>query len=234
MTQVHQCLLCQEIVDFDLSLVFLLSFKKVKFPLLCDQCLALFMPLENKENCPVCYRAYCETTYCLDCQKWMNIYPNMETRHEALFEYNETAKEWLKKLKFQGDTQIGASLKQELSQKLKTYMKKYIIIPVPSSSESLEERGFNQVEVVLDYAKISYQNILNHNGTLKRQALKNRKERLESAQPFYIKNQQKSKLIDKSVLLVDDVYTTGRTLFHAKDCLVRVGAKSVESFTIFR
>lgn len=234
MIQTHQCLVCQEVVDFDLSLLFLLSFKKIKFPLLCDHCLTSFKPLKDKENCPMCFRPYCKYTYCFDCQKWMDIYPKMGTRHEALFEYNESAKEWLKKLKFQGDTQIGESLEAEFGQRLKEYMEEYIIVPIPSSSVSLTERGFNQVEVLLDCAKISYQNILNHKGTLKRQALKNRKERLKSDQPFYIKNEQKMKLIDKSVLLVDDVYTTGRTLFHAKDYLYKSGAERVESFTIFR
>lgn len=234
MRQSYQCFLCQEVVEFDLSLLFLLSFKKVKYPFLCDRCLTSFKPLKDKENCPMCFRSHCRSTYCLDCRKWMNIYPNVKTKHEALFEYNETAKEWMKKFKFQGDTRIGESLKLELSQRLKVYIKKYIVVPIPSSSESLEERGFNQVEVILDYAKIPYQNILEHKGNVKRQALKNRKERLESVQPFQIKKEQKSKVADKTVLLVDDVYTTGRTLLHAKDCLFKSGVKNAESFTIFR
>ncbi|WP_239061178.1 ComF family protein [Fructobacillus tropaeoli] len=38
----------------------------------------------------------------------------------------------------------------------------------------------------------------------------------------------------KRVLVVDDVYTTGRTLYHAADCLYQAGARFVSSASLAR
>ena len=44
----------------------------------------------------------------------------------------------------------------------------------------------------------------------------------------------KEKIRNQRVLLVDDVYTTGRTLFHAAELLYKNGAETVKSLTFAR
>ena len=42
------------------------------------------------------------------------------------------------------------------------------------------------------------------------------------------------KIRNQKVLLVDDVYTTGRTLFHGAELLYKNGAETVKSLTFAR
>ncbi|WP_349532800.1 ComF family protein [Leuconostoc citreum] len=60
----------------------------------------------------------------------------------------------------------------------------------------------------------------------------NRQKRLTRAQPFVIAND--ISLSGQSVLLIDDVYTTGRTLYHAAELIYTLGAKNVKSLSLAR
>ena len=51
-----------------------------------------------------------------------------------------------------------------------------------------------------------------------------RNERLAAPQPFIIEKAQEIK--DKRVLLVDDVYTTGQTIYHAAEVLFDLPAEN--------
>ena len=56
---------------------------------------------------------------------------------------------------------------------------------------------------------------------------------MQLQQPFAI--QKKTKKIKKcSVILVDDIYTTGRTLFHAAAVINDCYPKSLNTFTLAR
>ena len=52
-------------------------------------------------------------------------------------------------------------------------------------------------------------------------------------QPFELL-ESNGKIRKQRVLLVDDVYTTGRTLFHAAELLYENGAETVKSLTFAR
>ena len=52
-------------------------------------------------------------------------------------------------------------------------------------------------------------------------------------QPFELRVAN-GKIRNQKVLLVDDVYTTGRTLFHGAELLYKNGAEAVESLTFAR
>ncbi len=95
-------------------------------------------------------------------------------------------------------------------------------------------RGFNQVEGLLEFAGVKYTPALIHCGTGEKQSSKNRKMRMLSPQPFKLNEVFQDSIKGKSVILVDDIYTTGRTFFHAADCLLKNGAQSIETFSISR
>lgn len=65
------------------------------------------------------------------------------------------------------------------------------------------------------------------------QSKKTRKERMRLQQPFAIKKKTK-KIKNCSVILVDDIYTTGRTLFHAAAVINDCYPKSLNTFTLAR
>lgn len=243
------CLFCNKEISMPLSLSFIFSFKKLRQPLVCNSCLKAFNPIDLKSACSGCARTKRNTSLCSDCEKWKARYPELKLNHKALFTYNELAKEYMKQLKFQGDLVLAQLFNEKINQTLKSYQKTHHIVPIPISKESMQARGFNQVKLMLEKSEINYENWLSHIGDGQRQASKNRKERLQSKQ-FLIIALEPSEFekINKPILIVDDVYTTGRTILHAKKAFHHfnrnagninnkiVGEKTLEidSFSIFR
>lgn len=94
-----------------------------------------------------------------------------------------------------------------------------IIIPVPISKKRLKERGYNQSELIArqiakDINIKIETNCLYKNKDIIAQSSLNKEQREENIKGAYlIKNQKK--LVNKNVLLLDDIYTTGST---ANEC----------------
>lgn len=63
------------------------------------------------------------------------------------------------------------------------------------------------------------------------QSSKNRQERLNSQQCFTL---VKDVLLPEKILLIDDVYTTGKTLQLARELLLEAGVKEVLTFSLAR
>lgn len=85
---------------------------------------------------------------------------------------------------------------------------------------------------VLQAAGIDYRSLLKKKIHLPPQAAMTRNERLAAPQPFIIEKAQEIK--DKRVLLVDDVYTTGQTIYHAAEVLLTCQPKTITSFSFAR
>ena len=104
-------------------------------------------------------------------------------------------------------------------------------VPVPSSPSHLEKRGFDTVCAI--YQKlVPLTKLLVKADTEKAQGEKNREERLLTKQTFSAID---NKNVSGKILLLDDIYTTGRTLYHARDALLEVYPNcKINSFTISR
>lgn len=239
------CLFCEQGISTPLSFSFIFSLKKLSDPLICKTCLSKFKPINLEQACLGCSRPQKEQTLCADCQQWQQEYSNLRLKHTALFTYNEMAKEYLKEFKFQGDLILAGLFAREIAKSLATYQKTHHIVPIPISKESLKDRGFNQVNLILEKSGIHYEDWLSHTGDGERQSTKNRKDRLRSKQ-FLVVNLEPSeaKQIKKPLLIVDDVYTTGRTMMHANHAFHQFETLisrpkpqkriPIESFSLFR
>lgn len=232
----NTCIFCGATISSPLSFSFIFSFKKLSGPLACQTCLHAFDRIDRERACSGCSRPQENQFFCLDCQKWLQKEPSLHLSHIALFTYNEMGQEYMKALKFQGDLVLAELFTEELLQALKSYQKTHHIVPIPISKESMAARGFNQVSLLLDKAGIPYENWLNHVGTGPRQATKNRKERLASKQFLEVTiDLSEIKQTNKPILIIDDVYTTGRTILHAKEAFRSLEESiQVESFSLFR
>ncbi|WP_177244057.1 ComF family protein [Alkalibacterium sp. 20] len=175
-----------------------------------------------------------EDDLCLDCRKWKKTYPEYDFKHRSLFYYNEFAKAYMKKYKVMGDCELSSLFALELKAHLGPLSKQSRIIPIPISQGSKQTRGFNQVELLLDSAEIPYIRALENVGQGEKQSKKNKADRMETQQPFILETEMESLVTGASVLLVDDLYTTGRTLFHAADVLKQYSPKRIETFSLFR
>lgn len=239
------CVFCGKGIVIPLSLSFIFSTKDLRESLVCPICRSKFQQIDSTHICPGCSRPQKDQILCLDCQKWKKKYPTFKQKHTALFIYNDMAKEYMKEFKFQGDLVLAELFVEELSEVLTGYQKTHHIVPIPTSKESIKTRGFNQVSLMLEKSGIDYMDWLSHTGVEKRQATKNRKDRL-SAQQFLKVNLDASehRQINKPILIVDDIYTTGRTIMYAKEAFQTFSTSTIEarvnnvteiaSFSLFR
>ncbi len=214
----NSCIFCGKGISFPLSLSFIFSTKKLRESIICQTCRSQFQRIALAEACPGCSRPQKEQTLCLDCQEWQKEYPALRQKHTSLFRYNEMAKEYMKAFKVQGDLVLAELFTVELSKALADYQKTHHIVPIPISKESMANRGFNQVSLILEKSGIQYVDWLSHTGVGKKQATKNRKDRLLAQQFLEVNLDAKERRqINKPILIVDDIYTTGRTVVHAKE-----------------
>nr|WP_283581183.1 ComF family protein [Limosilactobacillus reuteri] len=166
---------------------------------------------------------------CADCQTWKKLY-GWYLHHRGLYRYNEAMKEYMQRYKFNGDYRLCVVFQRELS-KVVNEQKADLIVPIPVTSTTMQTRGFNQVIGLL--REVPYQSILRTKISSKvAQSSKTKEERLATKQSFILDAPEK--VINKKVLLVDDVYTTGRTLYHAANLFKQAGCKEIGSVSLAR
>lgn len=117
------------------------------------------------------------------------------------------------------------------------FLKSYdIIIPVPIHKKRKRMRGYNQSELIAEKVannlnlKIG-KDVLYKNKHTKPQSSMDKVQRLKNAQGVYIV-ENKHKILNKNVVILDDIYTTGATANECRKILLLSGAKKVGIITI--
>ncbi len=150
-------------------------------------------------------------------------------KHLAIYRYEENMKEYFSRYKFMGDYCLRKTFQKDIKNNLKPFFKKgYTIVPVPLSEERLVERGFNQVEGLIE--GIPYQDIFEKRD-IEKQSSKTREERLSQDNAFCLK---KGINVPDKIIIVDDIYTTGSTLYQMVQLLEGIGIKEVLTFSLAR
>ena len=223
-----RCVWCRNDVTADLGIssLFLWNSRPI-----CRQCQQLFHSFEKELTCPGCGRLMDEATLCYDCIRWKEMESYFPV-NQALYVYDEQAKEFMERYKFEGDCAVAFLIQEDLKRALKTYLKQgYTICPLPTSKQSLEKREFESVEYFLELSKIPYEQIFQHIGKGKKQSEKTREERMKLQQPFVLIEEIR---LPTKILLFDDIYTTGKTIRLAPQLLQDKGIENVKLFTVFR
>lgn len=131
---------------------------------------------------------------------------------------------------------LASYLEEELAEHALIYKEPLIIVPIPLSKRRMKERGYNQVERVVEsalshitspHARISY--LLTRVRDTTPQTTLPRTARLTNIVGAF---KAKELLGDERILLIDDVATTGATLKEAKETLERAGAKEINVLTL--
>lgn len=233
MTLSNYCLYCQKVLETPTLFSDLFLWRQLKKERLCDECFQLFEPIDYSSACYGCSKPdHDSDTLCEDCEYWRTVYPKFETKNLSLFKYSTFAKAWMIRFKMMGDIRYGMVFNKTLEKTIKTKFSDYLLMPIPSSKKSLSQREFNQIQVILDSTKLTYEKLLTNQTDGINQSKKNRSERMKSSQPFELINGKN--IVNKKLLVIDDVYTTGRTVYHAKELLYQNGAQKVDSLTVFR
>lgn len=147
----------------------------------------------------------------------------------SLYYYNDAMKDYLHRYKFMKDVLLSKVFREEIYQALKN--REEIIVPIPIHPLKKKERTFAHVDELLKQSNIPFHHLLEKR-TNETQGEKSREERLKTPQLFKLKSNVQVK--NKKILLIDDIYTTGTTIKHAKNLLLEAGAKEVKAFTLIR
>lgn len=124
------------------------------------------------------------------------------------------------------------------NKKVCEFLKNYdIIISVPMYKRKKNQRGYNQSELIAkEIAKkienIEYRNdiLLKIKNTPKQSSL-NKEQRKENLKNAYVVNNNEY-ILNKNILIFDDIYTTGSTANECAKTLIEAGAKDVGILTI--
>lgn len=156
----------------------------------------------------------------------------------SVWEYEGLMEKLIWKIKYDGMYDIiselveKAFLKIELNLPADTY-----ITYVPMYKKRQRERGFNQAELIAkkvgEITKREVVPLLTKKKDNKSQVGLNPKERIENVSGVFAAATL-SKVQPYSILLVDDVYTTGATMAECIKTLKKAGVKKVWGFTLAR
>lgn len=224
------CFVCQREIDLEINWLNLFSIKK-ESPL-CIECEKQYKRISGS-RCKRCSRRS-KSSVCQDCEKWLTLFRGNDPliKNVSIYEYNEQMKEFITKWKYRGDYILAeifrASFKRTFHHHFPKRVNYYAIVPIPLSKERLNVRAFNQAYMLAAFLtkKPTECFVRIHN---EKQAKKTRYERLMTKNPF-----QLTKRIDKPTILIDDIYTTGRTLRHAATLLRASGCPEVYAYTLIR
>lgn len=166
-------------------------------------------------------------TICERCeQKFERITEQKEKDTYSLYHYNEAMQDFLHRYKFMHDVALAHVFSQILNEHLKKENR--LIVPIPMHAENLKIRTFSHIDELLNAANISFEHHLIKLSS-EIQSKKSKLERMQTSQLFDVIDC--SKINNKKILLIDDIYTTGTTIRHAKKALIDAGATDVTAFT---
>ena len=214
------CPLCGEILQKDF--------------LVCTLCQKK-LPFIGESKCRLCGKMVPEgEMLCGDCLNGGHYFDVSR----ALFLYNDVMRKSLSSLKYKGRKDIGKSFGKMLAYSGESLVKKWqidVIVPVPVHKSRLKKRGYNQAAVIAGECSEAWHIPLDENAVIrcgKTKAMKelDRKERMKNLENAF--SPGPSSVENKSVLIIDDIYTTGSTMDAVSKILKKRGALFVGGLVI--
>ncbi len=215
---------------FPLPAVCPLCMQRQKTLQICDDCLA--KALRQRSTYGQCARCGSFGVYsgtCRNCREWPAYYIG----NIAVWPYQAAYKQVIKEFKFHNMPWLADVLAQVM---LPCLPKDYdLLVPVPLHPNRLQERGYNQSErLVRSLSRTSgipWQNSLMRVRDTPHQTGLGRAERLQNLHNAFACSKD-ADVKGKKIILIDDVFTTGTTLYSCAKVLHQHGAKEIVSCTL--
>lgn len=160
--------------------------------------------------------------------------------HLYILKYEGIIRQRILDYKFKEKSYLHRSFSEMIlnSKKNIEFIKEYdVLIPVPIHKDRMKIREYNQSELIAkdlvhEIKNIKLENnVIIKNKNIVAQSSLNKKQRENNIKDVYqIKNIEK--IINKKVLLLDDIYTTGSTVNECSKVLKEAGCKEVGVITI--
>lgn len=174
-----------------------------------------------------------EEEYCEDCKKDVHHF----TEGRSIFLYGEIWRQSLVRFKYYGCREYGDFYAKAMYVFGKKYLERWkpeLIVPVPLHSRKKRMRGFNQAaylaERLSSLTGIPWDDqLVQKIRSTRSQKKLNAIQRRQNLKDAYL---VKRKIPFFSVLVVDDVYTTGSTMDAMAMCLLEAGAGKVYFLTV--
>lgn len=214
------------------------STENERFSLVCESCFSE-IPRNSAVFCPICFLRRPKTTNCPACSSKSDL----KLLGIASSYRDEKVKTLIWKFKYDFLKDLACPLGELLTEYLKLAApewrgdKSIVLIPVPLHKRKENWRGFNQSEligrIVAGNFGWQFENStlvrMRHNpAQVEMENFEERQKNMENL--FTVKNPEK--INDKKIVLVDDVFTSGATLFECAKTLKAAGAKRIYGLVI--
>lgn len=193
------------------------------------------LKLIGEERCEKCGKRIADGSgLCSDCRQHDRSF----VQCRSLMDYDERMRDIMADIKYNSKREYLSLLALLTADRLGEWItEKQIdyIIPVPVHESRLRKRGYNQSEILCEdigmYLDIPVRKeIIVRNKNTAAQKELNAGERMLNLQHAF--GVQKKLPYGCTVLVVDDIYTTGSTMECCSSCLIRAGAVSVYGISI--
>ena len=219
------------------------------FPLRCPVCDGIVVPYREKiclncmkklkpvraPWCMVCGKHLAdEGELCVQCKEHRQ---HAFIRARSLYEYKSVAAS-IYRFKYGGRREYGEYFGEQMADFLGDFIRSADpqgLIPIPLHKKRMAMRGYNQAKVLADvigqklnipvYDKILFR--VRNTAPLKNQ---NPKERQNNLKRAFLVRKNDVKL--KSIVLIDDIYTTGATADEAAEALLESGTEEIYVATL--
>lgn len=211
-----RCVLCRQSLTTRPPLVALLSIRPYVANRLCAACTVPLIRLPATDLCPDCGRPG-TTMRCGDCQQWRDQ-GELPLAHRGLYQYNDAMREFIHRYKGMGDYRLHPAFWGDIQD---WHRLRATFVPLTTEPGHFVKRGFDPVLGL--FGGLPLQEWLVKDDTSAPQASKDRVSRLATPQSFRCVAPNQAFKKCRRICLLDDLYTTGRTLHHAANCLREAG-----------
>lgn len=179
-------------------------------------------------KCSICRERCCDkdSYLCYNCYEKIAGKIKLHRRGNLYYTtyYDRDIKKLIASFKLKRRRYIGVFIGKLVGDLLRSIVKEEeidIVIPVPVSSARRRERGYNQVEDILEHAGIAYKRLKRIRNTQPMHKLKDEKLRRENVLGSF---QGSLSIEGRNILIVDDIVTTGSTIKEVISSLERDGS----------
>lgn len=220
------------------------------YPPRCPMCQEILYPRKER-ICPVCREklpyirepvcASCgkplesqEQEYCFDCGRRGHLFD----QGISVWVYNETVRKSIYQYKYGQKREYAGFYIEEMAKALRRklpFWKPELIVPIPIHKSRLRQRGYNQAALLADGISGTFglpmreKLLVRRRRTLPQKELNVRERRNNLRRAFEVTEDLS---YVTSLLLVDDIFTTGATIDVAAELLKAAGVRKVYFITL--